>query len=71
MGVAIPAAAYSTGDVELVSSYTMHIFDLCAHVYRSVRNALHALYDNQDLRSGSFPYCGPPLTAHGSVTYHM
>ncbi|RYP71889.1 hypothetical protein DL770_008044 [Monosporascus sp. CRB-9-2] len=21
--------------------------------------------------SGSFPYCGPPISAHGSVTYHM
>jgi len=36
----------------------------------SVRNALQAMYDNQN-RDGSFPEAGPPLLQQGSDTYHM
>lgn len=36
----------------------------------SVRNALQAMYDNQNA-DGSFPEAGPPLLQQGSDTYHM
>lgn len=36
----------------------------------SVKNALQAIYDNQN-SDGSFPEAGPPLLQQGSDTYHM
>ena len=36
----------------------------------SVKNALQAMYDNQN-SDGSFPEAGPPLLQQGSDTYHM
>ncbi|KAK8037928.1 Six-hairpin glycosidase [Apiospora phragmitis] len=70
MGVAVPAAFYSTGDIEYVFYHGRLLFHPLI-VPRSTRNALQSLYELQDSSTGQLPFSGKPLHATGSTTYHL